>query len=47
MVDSSNLGLDISKLEKSVKKYNPGLVVVVNVLGHSNDFKNMKNPKKI
>ena len=44
--DSSNLGLDISKLEKICKKYNPGLVVVVNVLGHSNDFKNMKKIQK-
>ena len=37
--DKINLGVCPIQLEKICKKYNPGLVVVVNVLGHSNDFK--------
>ena len=37
--DKNNLGLNINHLKKLCKKYNPGLVVAVNVLGHSNNFK--------
>ena len=44
--DRQNLGLSSIQLEKICKKYNPGLVVVVNVLGHSNDFKKINILKK-
>ena len=44
--DQNNLGLSIEHLEKICKKYNPGLVVVVNVLGHSNNFKKINTLKK-
>ena len=44
--DKKNLGLSSIQLEKICKKYNPGLVVVVNVLGHSNDFKKINILKK-
>ena len=37
--DPLNLGLDTKQLEKICKKFKPSLVVVVNVLGHSNNFK--------
>jgi CDP-6-deoxy-D-xylo-4-hexulose-3-dehydrase len=36
--NKTNLGLDIEHLNKICKKYNPGLVVAVNVLGHANDY---------
>ena len=36
--DKDNLGLNIKHLKKLCDKYKPGLVVVVNVLGHSNNF---------
>ena len=36
--DKNNLGLNINHLKKLCKKYKPGLVVAVNVLGHSNNF---------
>ena len=36
--DKKNLGIDIDHLEKICKKFNPGLLLVVNVLGHSNNF---------
>ena len=46
--DKNNLGLDINHLKKLCAKYKPGLVVLVNVLGHSNDFqKNYKTKKYI
>lgn len=44
--DKENLGLSAIHLEKICKKYNPGLVKVVNVLGHSNNFKKIENLKK-
>ncbi len=44
--NSSNLGLDIEHLSKLCKKYKPGLVVAVNVLGHSNDFRKIQSLKK-
>ena len=44
--DPVNLGLDINQLEKICKKYKPGLVVVVNVLGHSNNFKEINRIQK-
>ena len=34
--DKNNLGLCVKNLEELCKKFNPGLVSVVNVLGHSN-----------
>ena len=34
--DKQNLGLDIDHFKYLVKKHNPGLVVLVHVLGHSN-----------
>ena len=44
--DKKNLGLCPKDLEKICKKYNPGLVKVVNVLGHSNNFQAINNLKK-
>ena len=44
--DKKDLGLSAEHLEKICKKYNPGLVVVVNVLGHSNNFKKINLLKK-
>ena len=44
--DKNNLGLSLDHLEKICKKYNPGLVVVVNVLGHSNNFQKINVLKK-
>ncbi len=44
--DKENLGLSITHLEKICKKHNPGLVKVVNVLGHSNDFKRIEKLKR-
>ena len=44
--EKQNLGICPQQLEKICKKYNPGLVVVVNVLGHSNDFKKINNLKR-
>ena len=44
--DENDLGLSVQNLEKICKKYNPGLVVVVNVLGHSNNFKKIFNLRK-
>ena len=44
--DKDNLGLSIRSLENICKKFNPGVVVVVNVLGHSNDFQNILHLKK-
>lgn len=39
--DKRNLGLDENHLEKLCKRYKPGLVVIVNVLGHANNFKKL------
>ena len=36
--DNNNLGMNISHLERLCKKFNPGLLVIVNVLGHANDI---------
>ena len=36
--DNDNLGMNISHLERLCKKFNPGLLVIVNVLGHANDI---------
>ena len=44
--DKNDLGLSPSNLEKICKKYNPGVVTVVNVLGHSNNFKKIISLKK-
>ena len=44
--DPLNLGLDVEQLEKICNKFNPGLVVVVNVLGHSNNFKKINKIQK-
>ena len=44
--DKYSLGLDLNHLRKLCFKYKPSLVVVVNVLGHSNNFKSILNLKK-
>ena len=44
--DRTTLGLDPQHLERICKKYNPGLVVLVNVLGHSNNLKKITFLKK-
>ncbi len=44
--DTKNLGINTHHLEKLCKKYKPSLLVVVNVLGHSNDFKKIFSLKK-
>ena len=44
--DQNNLGLSIRHLEKICKRYKPGLVGVVNVLGHGNDFISIIKLKK-
>ena len=44
--DKANLGLCTDDLEKICKKYNPGLVLIVNVLGHSNNNEKIKKLKK-
>ena len=44
--NKDTLGLCMKDLDKICKRFNPGLVVVVNVLGHSNDFQKIKNLKK-
>tara|TARA_B100000575_G_scaffold267880_2_gene246323 strand:+ start:158 stop:1333 length:1176 start_codon:yes stop_codon:yes gene_type:complete len=44
--DKFNLGLCIKSLERICKKYKPGLVLVVNVLGHSNNFQKLKSLKR-
>ena len=36
--DNDNLGMNIPHLERLCKKFNPGLLVIVNVLGHANDI---------
>ena len=41
--DKFNLGLCTNSLERICKKYKPGLVLVVNVLGHSNNFQKLKS----
>ncbi len=43
--DKENLGLDIEHLNKICSKYKPGLVVLVNVLGHSNNIKKILSLK--
>ena len=44
--DKDNLGLCTDDLEKICKRYNPGLVLIVNVLGHSNNNEKIKKLKK-
>jgi len=44
--DKENLGISITHLEQICKKYNPGLLVLVNVLGHSNDSEKILHLKK-
>ena len=44
--DENNLGVDITHLEKICKKYKPGVLILVNVLGHSNDYKKISLLKK-
>jgi len=43
--DKKSLGIDINHLAKLCKKFNPGLLVVVNVLGHSNNFEKIQKLK--
>ena len=44
--DKYNLGLCTHDLEKICKKFNPGLVLIVNVLGHANNYKKIEYLKK-
>ena len=44
--DKQNLGINIRHLEALCRKYNPGLLLVVNVLGHSNNFEKISKLKK-
>ena len=44
--DKNNLGINVQHLEKLCKKFNPGLLVLVNVLGHSNNFNQILRLKK-
>jgi CDP-6-deoxy-D-xylo-4-hexulose-3-dehydrase len=44
--DKTSLGLDPEHLEKICKKYKPALVVLVNVLGHSNNLEKILLLKK-
>lgn len=44
--DKVNLGLDVNHLKKLCIKYNPSLVSVVNVLGHPNNFNEIKKLQK-
>lgn len=44
--DKKSLGIDVNHLEKLCKKFNPGLLVAVNVLGHANNFKDILRLKK-
>jgi len=44
--DKEHLGVSIEHLEKICKKYNPGLLVLVNVLGHGNDRERIINLKR-
>ena len=44
--DKHNLGLCTHDLEKICKKFNPGLVLIVNVLGHANNYKKIEYLKK-
>ena len=44
--NKENLGIDTNHLEKICKKYNPGVLVLVNVLGHSNDYEKILFLKK-
>lgn len=37
-----NLGLDLEKLQNLIKKYNPGSIIICNVLGHPNDIFKIK-----
>ena len=44
--NKENLGIDTVHLEKMCKKYNPGVLILVNVLGHSNDYERILFLKK-
>lgn len=44
--DKNDLGICPDKLEKICKKHKPGVVAVVNVLGHSNNFEKINKLKK-
>ena len=44
--NKENLGIDTVHLEKICKKYNPGVLILVNVLGHSNDYERILFLKK-
>ena len=44
--DKRNLGINTDHLEKICKKFKPGLLLVVNVLGHSNNFNQILKLKK-
>ena len=44
--DKEHLGISTEYLEKICKKYNPGLLVLVNVLGHGNDYERIIDLKR-
>jgi len=44
--DTENLGISITHLEQICKKNNPGLLVLVNVLGHGNDSERILHLKR-
>ena len=44
--DENNLGLDLEHLKRICIKYNPGLLLLVNVLGHSNHIREILRLKK-
>jgi len=44
--DKEHLGISTEHLEKICKKYNPGVLVIVNVLGHGNDYNKIINLKR-
>ena len=44
--DKKHLGISIEHLEKICKKYNPGLLVLVNVLGHGNNYEKIIDLKR-
>jgi CDP-6-deoxy-D-xylo-4-hexulose-3-dehydrase len=44
--NKKSLGIDTGHLEKMCKKYNPGVLILVNVLGHSNDYERILFLKK-
>lgn len=40
---TKDLGLDVNHLDKMIRDFDPGLIVMVDVLGHANDVKNIRS----